>query len=117
MILSGDVNFSDQYAPGTLHKSVGQYNEISETDHGRSEAGHLKAGNELLVAGMGSDPEPDNQSLCSHAHGPVITCDPDGVDRFGRVYLFESQARMVRIVPKTGVSSGSLNLDGSGKIE
>ena len=65
---------------------------------------------------MRADPEPDYESLCSRAKGTVISRDPDGVNRSGRVYLLESQARMVRIIPKTGVSDGRLNLDVLGKF-
>ena len=70
----------------------------------------------MLVVCVRAYPKPDNQSLRSYANRTIISSDADSVDRFVWVYLLKAQARMVRIIPETGVSEEGLILDLPGKV-
>lgn len=58
----------------------------------------LQALEEVLVVGVGADPEPDPAVLAANREGPVITCDPGRVDGAFGVDLLELKARVARIV-------------------
>jgi hypothetical protein len=58
---------------------------------------------ELLVVGVASYEEPDDEVPAENAYGSVILRHTDRVDRLRRVNLLKAQARMMRTGPKEAV--------------
>ena len=60
---------------------------------------------------MRTDPEPHNLIRGQDTEGPIVTRDSDGINRLDRVYLFQMEAGMVRIIAELAIGLTCLALD------
>lgn len=57
----------------------------------------------MVVFGVGTDPEPDDDLAIDSGKGPVSEPDACRIDRLGRVDLLEAKARMIGVVLEAAV--------------
>jgi hypothetical protein len=60
---------------------------------------------------MRTDPEPHNLFCSLDTEGPIVARNSHGINRLDRVYLFQMEAGMMRIIAELAVGLTCLALD------
>lgn len=73
-------------------------------------ASGLQSLKQFFVFSMSADPKPHDHFVVDNAYRSIVDIDSYRVNRFSRVNTLELQARMIGIIPESGVSGPGLPL-------